>query len=35
MEDMHTINMKIEGDIEFQKWLSVKQFLKIFPVWEF
>jgi hypothetical protein len=30
MDDMHTPTLKIEEDMEFQKGLSVKQFLEFF-----
>jgi hypothetical protein len=25
---MHTLNLKIEGDMEFQRWLNIKQNLE-------
>jgi hypothetical protein len=31
LDDMHIATFKIEEDIEFQRGLSVKQFLEIFP----
>jgi hypothetical protein len=28
LSDMHTLNLKIEGDMEFQRWLNIKQNLE-------
>jgi hypothetical protein len=28
LEDMHTLTLKVEEDVEFQRWLNVKQNLE-------
>jgi hypothetical protein len=34
MEGMHKLNPQIEEDMEFRRWLNVKEFLEIFLILE-